>query len=152
MHTASPEPLNRLLDNYLEDAVARAPPLLSIPAQYLLEAKHTHNKDLDPKILLKPSRVKRVVGATRAYTGPLAPGESGMPSSGVFRWSPHGDSEFTWHRYDYQDILPLSEARAMFFVLKTRDPEFRQCYVLHLAAGFLHFGRRLLAFQIWSGF
>ena len=138
-HPSPPEDLSSLLEAYLEDAASRASPLLSVPAQHLLEAKHPHSDELDAQIPCKPSRVGRVVGAKRAYTGPLSSRSPDMPSCGVFRWTPHGNEELTWQRYDYSDVLPMSEARARFFDRKTRDPEARQCYVLHLAAGFLLF-------------
>jgi len=68
-----------------------------------------------------------------------------MPSCGVFRWSPHGNEELTWQRYDYSDVLPMSSARAYIFDRRPRDPEARQCYVLHLAAGFLLFKTKQLS-------
>ena len=94
------QPLKEYLVDFLEDAAVQAGPDLSAPAQRLSEARSPHQDDLKPSMSKKNKRINRVVGSNRAYTGPTSKTDPDMPSQGVFRWTPHGQEEVTWKRYD----------------------------------------------------
>ena len=117
MRGVEPTPILVIRDELLQRAAVEGVPSLAYPAQQYLEL-------LGGELNVIPNRV---VGSSRAYTGPMRPLDKDGPSTGMFRWT-FGLKERVWSRYDFGDTLPMSKTRARRMNLPEHTPETHKCF------------------------